>query len=45
MKFPRILHWMDVKVGDHVIRRSLKDNVVCFDFVYILSFEYCVICS
>ena len=29
-KFPRILHWMDVKVGEDTIKSSLNNNLVCF---------------
>ncbi|QCD83301.1 hypothetical protein DEO72_LG2g3645 [Vigna unguiculata] len=30
-KFPRILHWMEVKVGDYVIKRSVHRNMVVSD--------------
>ncbi|XP_027924102.1 uncharacterized protein LOC114181755 isoform X2 [Vigna unguiculata] len=30
-KFPRILHWMEMKVGDNVIKRSLTNNTVVTD--------------
>jgi len=33
-RFPRILHWMDVKVGDFVVSRSLKKKAVSLIFVY-----------
>ncbi|XP_027927656.1 uncharacterized protein LOC114184548 [Vigna unguiculata] len=32
-RFPRILHWMDVKVGDSVVSRSLKKKAVLHDVV------------
>jgi len=29
-KYPRIMHWMDVRVGDHELERGLRKNKVFF---------------
>ena len=31
-KYPRIMHWMNVRVGDHELERGLRKNEVCFFF-------------
>jgi len=28
-KYPRIMHWVNVRVGDHELRRGQRKNKVC----------------
>jgi len=35
-KYSHIMHWMDVRVGDHEIRRGLRKNMVSFLLEFVL---------
>jgi len=42
-KYPRLLHWMNVKVGDSIIKSAFANNMVSIHIIYLVCTSLVII--